>query len=260
MPDTKEGVFFDQPDHFAFVPGASPIAFGGGAVMPGPMDPFGATPQPSAGNAGVPAGGLGFNPTPGGFTPSPFPLTNAPTPQFPTPFGFDPNIPGGGTNQFNPAPLQPVGEAGCRLLPTQQLRDICLAGLGFITGQFGGGGPAIPQMPGTGTGGGGGVPGTAVGAFHATHFGGVAIQPTLTAVSRWKCPRFANGMGILWVDASGGVTCLPRTFNGAALGLVRKNPRTPKPLFSHADAKVLKRADRLEKKLSKVAKRLKRGR
>lgn len=83
-------------------------------------------------------------------------------------------------------------------------------------------------------------------------------MPALTAVSRFRCPKFANGMGILWTDLrTNGVTCLPRGFNGAALGLVRKNAKDPKPLFSAADGKVLKRAAKIDKRLHRVLGKLK---
>lgn len=209
------------------------------APFPGPMDPLPATPLPTGGNPGIPAGGLGFTPLP--------PPTSFPGPGIPAP-SFFPQPP---TNPFVVGgPLQTTAAAGCELLPTQVLRDACLLGLGLFTG---GAAPALPAIPTFGS------PTTPVDPssggltpFHAAHFGGVGIQPTLTAVSRFKCPRFANGMGILWQNMQNGVTCLPRGVNGSAFGLFRKNRKEPKPLFSAADGKALKKAAKIDKRLHKV--------
>lgn len=169
---------------------------------------------------------------------------------------------------------------GCDFLP-EPARTICKAA-------GAGGGPALPEFPGSGggttsgncqdgslgpfcpddddfvppvglptnipTAGGGQVPTTTGGHLHH--------RPTLRAVSRWQCPKFLNGVGILWKDINGAVTCLPRGTSGTPLGLVRKNVPGGKPLVSAGDARVLRKADQLEKRFrkNKALKSLMRGR
>jgi len=130
-----------------------------------------------------------------------------------------------------------VGAGGCELLPEGFARDACLAAAGIFTG--GGGPPALPALPG-----GGGAVASA----------GIGSAPTLEAVSRFRCPDFLNGMGILWIDFTGAVTCLPRGVSGTAFGLVRKNPKRPKPFISHAEHKALKAVNRSKKKAKQFAK------
>jgi len=104
------------------------------------------------------------------------------------------------------------------------------------------------------TGGGMPVPTTTGGHLHH--------RPTLRAVSRWQCPKFLNGVGILWMDINGAVTCLPRGTSGVPLGLVRKNIPAGKPLVSAGDARVLRKAEQLEKRFrkNKALRSLMRGR
>jgi len=174
-----------------------------------------------------------------------------------------------------------VVDFGCDFLP-EPAKTICKAALG-------GGGVALPELPGGGGSGGNGgncqdgslgpfcpddddfVP--PVGPPTNIPTGGTAMvptaagghlhhRPTLRAVSRWQCPKFMNGVGILWKDINGAVTCLPRGTSGVPLGLVRKNTPAGKPLVSAGDARVLRKADQLEKRFrkNKALKSLMRGR
>jgi len=73
-------------------------------------------------------------------------------------------------------------------------------------------------------------------------------------IQRHQCPRFANGVGILWMGPQGTVVCLPRGHNGRDLGLVRKNPKRKKAFISAAQIKQLKSVDKTKKKAKQFAK------
>jgi len=174
------------------------------------------------------------------------PLAFTPT-NVPGPLGIPgglpaPGIPGGSLGFTVPdtvTQLARVAVGGCDSIPEGFLRDSCLAAAGFFDR---GGPPALPAIPG------GGGNGTSVG------MAGVGAAPTLEAVSRFKCPDFLNGVGLLWINVNGEVTCLPRGVSGAPWGLVRKNPKRHKAFISHAEIKALKGRDKTKKKAKQFAK------
>lgn len=98
-------------------------------------------------------------------------------------------------------------------------------------------------------------------ATQVTVSGGGFVAPTLTAVSKWQCPRFGNGkIGILWQSKMDGtVTCLPRGVSGAQFGLQRLHKPGTKPLFTGGDVNCLNRAAQLmkvEKRIDKLFRKL----
>lgn len=184
-------------------------------------------------------GGFSFNP--GGFG---LPNVGGPTPPS--------NLPTGGLtgNQLTVGDIAgTLGAAGCSRLP-QSLQAACLAAAGALTGQSqqqttGSNLPA-PQDP---------TPGTVTPAEMSVGMTGM-VAPYAQEVRRLTCPKFADGKtGILWMNAmTGAVACLPRGVNGGKFGLIRKNKKRPKAYISAADVKMLRKADRLQKKAKDFAK------
>jgi len=84
----------------------------------------------------------------------------------------------------------------------------------------------------------------------------VLAVPAVVGVPTHKCPRMGDGKtGILWmVGLTGEVVCLPRGMNGRAAGLIRKNKPRAKAFISRGDINALRKADRLERKVLRVAK------
>jgi len=239
-------VDFDTPTPFAPVP-----------FIP-PFIPF--TPTPTF----TPTTGLPFAPIPPGGLPPFIPFQ----PQTPTPFippllpptqGLDPMIPGFGQPSgpslptfgtpgappgatgfgFTPTPQQ--GAGACNLLPAGAARDACLVAATFLPG---GQTPTFSPL--------GATPG---GFISPPATGGGGMQaPMVVQRLVHKCPRFANGTGILWMNMAGQVVCLPRGHNGKDLGLIRKNPKRKKAFISAAQIKQLKSVDRTKKKAKVFAK------
>jgi len=213
----------------------------------GPLTPFFIPPTP-------------FVPQP--FTPQPFtplplgpgtapllpPTTGGPVATIPgfgqpsdpsTPgFGFPGAPPGAGGFTFTP--LGPIANVGCNLLPPGAARDACLVAATFLPG---GQTPTFSPQ--------GATPGGMVGPPLGTS----NLQAPMVVNRRvHQCPRFANGVGILWMNAAGSVVCLPRGHNGRDIGLVRKNPKRHKAFITHAQIKQLKSVDKTKKKAKAFAK------
>lgn len=144
----------------------------------------------------------------------------------------------GGSLGFTPTAGQAA--AGCNLLPAGPIRDACL-----LAGSF---------LPG------GQTPVEAAVAIALPSRGGTAlatspmVQPTLTQRLVHECPRFVNGKGILWMDFSGNVVCLPRGHNGRDIGLIRKNPKRKKAFITAAEKNALTKVDKTRKKAKVFAK------
>lgn len=247
MAHTRDDVFFDQPGE-QIAGGSVPVAF---------RPPTIAKPTPTAsGTATVTTPFVPTTPAPIHFTPIPgqpaFPIpgsTDMPTiPGFagPTttafPLGFPLPGPGSppGSSGFLGLPITPtLGGQACSFLPPGALRDACLVAATLLPG-----GQTPTFSPEGATPGGFITPPVVSG-----------LQPPIVVNRRvHQCPSFANGVGILWMNAAGTVVCLPRGHNGKDLGLVRKNPKRAKAFISAAQIKQLKSVDKTKKKAKVFAK------
>lgn len=252
-------------------PPAAPLAVPGGIVLtetfvPPPLPLFDFSPITTVGAGG--GGSVGLNPSTDPFNPVlsndpfnpiggpvaiPVPLPGPSAPPGSVAFGspapgFTGPLPGPGFAssglQFTPTPAQ--GTAGCNLLPPGAIRDACLFAAGFLPA----GGSTSPITPSSGPV----IPQRQTGGAPVAIAGAGLQTPTLRQITRMECPRFANGgKGILWMNISGQVVCLPRGVNGSGFGLFRKNAKRAKPFISAAQIKELKSVKRTQKKAKKFA-------
>lgn len=243
MPHRRDHVFFDQggesPPLGPLTPASGPIDRTPFAFRPPTVNP----PTPTIGPTL-------FTPTVGSLPPGSTPLL-PPTqgsgmttiPGFGQPSGpFSPGfaLPGVPAGALSFVPLGGVATAGCNLLPPGAARDACLVAATFLPG-----GQRPTFSPEGATPGGFITPPTiATSNLQA---------PQLVNRVVHQCPRFVNGVGILWMNAAGTVVCLPRGHNGRDLGLMRKNPKRKKAFISAAQIKQLKSVDKTKKKAKKFA-------